>query len=127
MVSRPCKGLRHLAPVGMALCLGALLGGCSQPLLLFRGTPEPVAAAEPVTTGSIEPRSLTLGQDLNGEDWRRAQGALALALALGFGLLADLGPERDRQWGWPVVPLAVLPTLAWGVAGRLDAVAYPAD
>jgi surface antigen len=81
MVPRPCKGLRLLAPAGVALCLGALLGGCSQPLLLFRGTPEPAgAAAEPATTGSIAPRSLTFGADLNGEDWRRAQGALSLAL-----------------------------------------------
>ncbi len=56
-------------------------GGCSQPLLLFRGMPEPtVAAVEPTTTGSIARPSLTFGADLNGEDWRRAQGALSLAL-----------------------------------------------
>ncbi len=61
------------------LCLGSLLCGCSQPLLLFRGTPEPVVE-EPVTTGSIDARPKTFGPDLNGEDWRRAQAALAVAL-----------------------------------------------
>jgi surface antigen len=81
MVPRHCKGLRLLARAGAALCLGAPLGGCSQPLLLFRGTPEPtVAAVEPATTGSIARPSPTFGADLNGEDWRRAQGALSLAL-----------------------------------------------
>jgi surface antigen len=81
MVPRHCKGLRLLAQAGLALCVAAPLGGCSQPLLLFRGTPEPaVAAAEPATTGSIARPSLTFGADLNGEDWRRAQGALSLAL-----------------------------------------------
>ncbi|MCJ2011132.1 RT0821/Lpp0805 family surface protein [Methylobacterium sp. J-076] len=81
MVSRSCKGVRALVPAGAALCLGAVLSGCSQPLLLFRGTPEPAAAAveEPVTTGSIAaPR--TFGPDLSGEDWRRAQAALTVAL-----------------------------------------------
>lgn len=61
------------------LCLGSLLGGCSQPLLLFRGTPEPVVE-EPVTTGSIDARPKTFGPDLTSEDWRRAQAALAVAL-----------------------------------------------
>lgn len=68
-------------PVGAALCLAAALSGCSQPLLLFRGAQEPaVAAEEPVTTGSIEPRAKTFGSDLTGEDWRRAQAALSVAL-----------------------------------------------
>ena len=80
MVSMSCKEWRGFIPVGLGLYLGVLLTGCSQPLLLFRGTPEPVAAAEPVTTGSIEARPKTFGSDLNGEDWRRAQGALVLAL-----------------------------------------------
>lgn len=82
MVSRHCKGLRTLVPAGAALCLGLLLTGCSQPLLLFRGTPEPAVSAaveEPATTGSIAPPK-TFGQDLNGEDWRRAHAALTVAL-----------------------------------------------
>ncbi len=61
------------------LCLGALLAGCSQPLLLFRGTPEAVVE-EPVVTGSIDARPKTFGPDLTGEDWRRAQAALSVAL-----------------------------------------------
>ncbi|GJE40670.1 RT0821/Lpp0805 family surface protein [Methylobacterium persicinum] len=81
MVSRHCKELRTLVPAGAALCVVGLLAGCSQPLLLFRGTPEPaVTAEEPVTTGSIQPRSKTFGGDLTGEDWRRAQAALSVAL-----------------------------------------------
>lgn len=81
MVSRHCKGLKTLVPAGAALCLGVSLAGCSQPLLLFRGTPEPAAAAieEPITTGSIAAPK-TFGPDLNGEDWRRAQAALTVAL-----------------------------------------------
>lgn len=62
------------------MCLGLGLAGCSQPLLLFRGSPEPEAAVkEPTTTGSIE-QPKTFGPDLNGEDWRRAHAALTVAL-----------------------------------------------
>ncbi len=80
MVSMSCKEFRCLVPAGFGLCLGVILTGCSQPLLLFRSTPEPAAAAEPATTGSIDARPKTFGPDLSGEDWRRAQGALVLAL-----------------------------------------------
>lgn len=85
MVSRHCKDLRASVPAGVALCLcaalSAALGGCSQPLLLFRGAPEPVAAAEePTTTGSIQARPKTFGRDLTDEDWRRAKAALTVAL-----------------------------------------------
>lgn len=80
MVSLHCKGLRALVSAGAAFSAAVLLTGCSQPLLLFRGKPTPAAAVEePLTTGSIEtPR--TFGPDLNGEDWRRAQAALTVAL-----------------------------------------------
>jgi len=79
MVACRCKEFRHLVPAGVMLCLGALLAGCSQPLLLFRGTPEAVVE-EPAVTGSIDARPKTFGPDLTGEDWRRAQAALSVAL-----------------------------------------------
>ncbi|MFG1698451.1 hypothetical protein [Nonomuraea sp. NPDC049309] len=51
---------------------------------------------------------------------------LALMAALGLGLLA----EHVAAWkAWVLalvlVPVAVLPTLAWGALGRLEAVRYP--
>ncbi|WP_219469925.1 hypothetical protein [Nonomuraea rhizosphaerae] len=48
---------------------------------------------------------------------------LALLAAVGFGALA----ERAGRWAavMALVPLAVLPTLAWGAAGTLRAVDYP--
>ncbi len=72
---------------------------------------------------------------------------LALATAQGLSHLADRpgdapeprfaprpGRERilreGRGWrgGWvALVPVMVLPTLAWGVSGRLESVEYPAD
>ncbi|GAA2733193.1 hypothetical protein [Actinocorallia aurantiaca] len=73
---------------------------------------------------------------------------LALAVALGLARLAtrpsEAGEEDEtdaprpaariarevRGWrgGWiAVVPLMVLPTLAWGVSGRLEAVRYPVE
>lgn len=48
-------------------------------------------------------------------------GVLALAASIGLGRLAT-----PRPW-LGIIPLAVLPTLAWGVGGRLDAVHYPSD
>ncbi|MFG1942119.1 hypothetical protein [Nonomuraea sp. NPDC048826] len=59
---------------------------------------------------------------------------VALAAAVGLGLLVSAAAgqteERRRQGGWIaaamlVVPVAVLPTLAWGASGALDAVSYP--
>ncbi|GJD54535.1 RT0821/Lpp0805 family surface protein [Methylobacterium dankookense] len=83
--SPPVPGLR---PHRVALCLGllALLGGCSQPLLVFRGEApaEVVAEAappeEPIVTGSISKRPARFGSDLGEEDWRRANAALGVAL-----------------------------------------------
>ncbi|NJP89280.1 hypothetical protein HCN51_07440 [Nonomuraea sp. FMUSA5-5] len=53
---------------------------------------------------------------------------LALVAALGLGLLAER-VARDRVWvgALALVPVAVLPTMAWGSLGRLGAVAYPAS
>ena len=59
-----------------------ILGGCSQPLLVFHGEGEESArvAEEPIVTGSIERRPLSFGNDLAEEDWRRARAALTVAL-----------------------------------------------
>ncbi|GAA4969147.1 hypothetical protein HD597_008731 [Nonomuraea thailandensis] len=51
---------------------------------------------------------------------------LALVAALGLGLLAER-VARHRVWvgALALVPVAVLPTMAWGSLGRLGAVPYP--
>ncbi|UBU14795.1 hypothetical protein [Nonomuraea gerenzanensis] len=51
---------------------------------------------------------------------------LALVAALGLGLLAER-VARERAWvvALVLVPVAVLPTMAWGSLGRLGAVPYP--
>ncbi|MBB6555287.1 hypothetical protein [Nonomuraea rubra] len=51
---------------------------------------------------------------------------LALVAALGLGLLAER-VARHRTWvaALVLVPVAVLPTMAWGSLGRLGAVPYP--
>ncbi|GAA2214700.1 hypothetical protein GCM10009850_101650 [Nonomuraea monospora] len=53
---------------------------------------------------------------------------LALVAALGLGLLAER-VARERAWvaALVLVPVAVLPTMAWGSLGRLGAVSYPAS
>ncbi|MCF6469809.1 hypothetical protein FAF44_15620 [Nonomuraea sp. MG754425] len=52
---------------------------------------------------------------------------LALMAALGLGTLAGQ-VARQRAWvgALALVPVAVLPTMAWGSLGRLGAVSYPA-
>ncbi|MEQ4715447.1 hypothetical protein [Nonomuraea sp. B19D2] len=51
---------------------------------------------------------------------------LALVAALGLGLLVE-SVARERVWvaAMALVPVAVLPTMAWGSLGRLGAVSYP--
>ncbi|WP_238313255.1 RT0821/Lpp0805 family surface protein [Methylobacterium crusticola] len=56
------------------------VGGCSQPLIMFRPTLAQ-APAETDTTGSIAPAApRSFGGDLSIEDWRRAKAALGVAL-----------------------------------------------
>ncbi|MEV0619482.1 hypothetical protein AB0I81_39610 [Nonomuraea sp. NPDC050404] len=58
---------------------------------------------------------------------------LALVAALGLGVLAGHVARESGPWArvWmgalALVPVAVLPTMAWGSLGRLDAVSYPAS
>lgn len=58
-------------------------------------------------------------------DGQQYVAPLAVVVAAGAGLVV----ERLRGWGGPVllVPLALLPGLAWGAGGRLRAVHYPVD
>ncbi|GAA3241412.1 hypothetical protein [Nonomuraea helvata] len=51
---------------------------------------------------------------------------LALVAALGLGLLVE-SVARERVWvvAMALVPVAVLPTMAWGSLGTLGAVSYP--
>jgi hypothetical protein len=51
---------------------------------------------------------------------------LALLAALGLGTLAASVPGRAWAGLLAVVPVAVLPSMAWGSAGAMGAVAYPA-
>jgi len=71
-------------------------------------------------------------------DGQRYLGPLALLQAAGFGLAAGaLAGRARRRWprwsavavagGLVLLPVAVLPDLAWGADGRLRPVAYPGD
>ncbi|WP_232630763.1 RT0821/Lpp0805 family surface protein [Methylobacterium sp. Leaf118] len=72
---RLCKVLACLA-AGLAAATSA---GCSGPILSFKAKEAPTTP-EPTVTGSIPKRPTSFGRDLDDEDWRRAHGALSLAL-----------------------------------------------
>lgn len=80
------------------------LVGCGLPLLTFQ-TEEAPTVAEPISTGSIEKRPSSFGNDLGGEDWRRAHAALTVALD-------PQGNGRPVKWDNPDTQLrgAVNPT-----------------
>ena len=104
-----CKGSRRQPSFGasvLSLSMMLILGGCSQPLLVFRGESEaPPIVAEPTVTGSIEKRPLSFGNDLAEEDWRRARAALTVALD-------PQGNGRPVKWDNPDTGLhgAINPT-----------------
>src|SRR5690606_4988375 len=60
---------------------------------------------------------------------------LVAVVAVGVGLLLDAGTRRIRRaelpaaWAWVAVlmPLLLLPSLAWGLSGRYRVVDYPAE
>jgi hypothetical protein len=58
-------------------------------------------------------------------DGQQFVAPLAVVIAVGIGLAVDRLPD----WAGPVLllPLVLLPGLAWGAGGRLRAVHYPAD
>jgi surface antigen len=62
-----------LTATALAACLAPSLGGCSFAIPALTPAPEE-------TTGSIRKIEERLSADLDPEDWRRAKGALALAL-----------------------------------------------
>ncbi|MFC9969598.1 hypothetical protein ACFVH6_01700 [Spirillospora sp. NPDC127200] len=63
-------------------------------------------------------------------DGQQFVAPLAVAVAVGLGLAADRACEARlpaAALGAALVPVLVLPSLAWGAAGQLRAVDYPAD
>ena len=104
---RLCKALACVA----TSLLATASAGCSGPVLSFRGQESP-AAPEPTVTGSIPKRPTSFGRDLDDEDWRRAHGALALALD-------PQGNGRPVKWENPDTALrgSVNPTGLPYVAG----------
>ncbi|MDX6434785.1 MAG: hypothetical protein QOE54_7151 [Streptosporangiaceae bacterium] len=65
-------------------------------------------------------------------DGQQYVAPLAVMVAVGLGVTADRALRRDRAGAAlgvlaTLAPVALLPSLAWGAAGRLQAVGYPAD
>jgi hypothetical protein len=65
-------------------------------------------------------------------DGQQYVAPLAVVVAVGVGVIVDLVARVDGVGRVPAalgvaVPLVLLPGLAWGAAGRLEAVGYPAD
>ena len=117
-------GLRARRPV-----LGALLACAVAGLVL---------ALAPVTPG-LSPAATWVVRELPGggllRDGQKYLAPWWLAVALGVGLAAEhllprLAPPGLRAYAAAVLvllPVAALPGLAWGAAGRLVPAAYPAD
>ncbi|MEV5831792.1 hypothetical protein AB0L25_40160 [Spirillospora sp. NPDC052242] len=84
------------------------------------------AVAEPVLAGMIGlwPGFAVL------RDGQQFVAPLAVVIAVGAGVAADRAAEAKLPLvpvGLAVVPVLLLPTLAWGAAGELRAVQYPDD
>ncbi|MBE1531349.1 hypothetical protein [Actinomadura algeriensis] len=84
------------------------------------------AVAEPVLAGLIGlwPGFAVL------RDGQQFVAPLAVVIAVGAGVAADRAAEARLPMvpiGLAVVPVLLLPTLAWGAAGELRAVQYPDD
>ena len=62
------------ATLGAMLALALAMGGCTVSMPMGRSGQDPQA------TGSIAKASTVLSPELSDEDWRRARGALAIAL-----------------------------------------------
>jgi hypothetical protein len=125
-------GWRALAREWPAWRSVALLGAASVGLVL---------AVAPAVPG-LDAAHRVLGLHLPGggilRDSQKFVAPLALALALGFGTGIARAVQRagaGRRNGLArratallaVLPLALVPVLAWGAAGRLSSVAYPSS
>ncbi len=112
---RLCKALDRVVPMAFAWMTAGFVAasctGCSGPVLSFQAK-EPAAAPEPLVTGSIAKRPTRFGADLGDEDWRRAHGALAMALD-------PQGNGRPVKWDNPETAMrgSVNPTGLPYVAG----------
>lgn len=102
-----CKALACM----VAGAFAAVAAGCSGPILSFKAKEAPLAP-EPAVTGAIPKRPTSFGPDLGEEDWRRAHGALSLALD-------PQGNGRPVKWDNPDTALrgSVNPTGLPYVAG----------
>ncbi|MCX6395363.1 MAG: hypothetical protein NTV23_02630 [Propionibacteriales bacterium] len=69
-------------------------------------------------------------------DSQKWSALLALAVSVGFGMALDAGGTALRRRGRPargvvvgaaLLPVVLLPSLAWGIAGKLEPVHYPSD
>jgi hypothetical protein len=135
-------------PPGRETALGAacavvvlLLGVAGLRLARMRDPLPPLMAASLVGTGfavvAAWPAGARAIARLPGaaliRDTQRLVAPLILLIALGVGATAAYCVQRLRADGRAfavlvaMVPLAALPGLGWGVAGRLHAVTYPAD
>jgi hypothetical protein len=89
------RSVKRFCVVACAAGLALALAGCSFSWPLSSLMPD-----EPVTTGSIPVRPISpLSADLTQEDWRRAKGALAVALdPVGSGAAVNWdNPETGRK------------------------------
>jgi hypothetical protein len=113
----PLRGLLPLGVVGVLLAVAGTIPG--------------VAGLLEVAVATVPGAGLLR----DGQKWA-AWWALALAVGAGLGVRllveqvrARLGPVAAGTLAVAVLllPVAALPDLAWGVGGRLQPVAYPAD
>lgn len=139
-----------LVLIALAVSLGSLLAlvrqrrvpdttGVGAGRMLFLGTVGLVLAGLPAT-GIGGDAVAELVEHVAGagvlRDSQKWIALLALGVCAGFGLLIAAGAEglraRGLAVGWlPVgavlLPLVLLPSMAWGLAGKLEPVRYPAE
>lgn len=118
---------------------GVRLGLRDQDWAAFRGLALPAAGGLAIAAlGITEPGRWLLGGliglwpgfgALRDAQLYVAPLALVQAVGLGLGVAALARTGRAGELGVliAIAPIAVLPTLAWGISGRLDTVEYPGD
>jgi hypothetical protein len=128
--------LVSLLAVGAAVAWGAppfvrAFGGTALAVfgLAVLGTGVALAGATPGLSGLLE----HVVTDVPGggllRDGQKFLSPLSLAVALCAGhAVARLGPNlRGVAWPLAILPIALLPSLAWGAHGRLAPATYPAE